>query len=83
LTNRDYLIGYELAKRALRISYPEDTLPIERWIYEYGLLMQLSDFSYFLGKRQEAKEALDKLLEYSLPASTRRMAEEKLKRLCN
>lgn len=81
LEKRAYAAGYDLAKRALRISFPDDTLPVERWIYDHGLLMQLSDFCYFLGKRQEAKEALDRLLEYPLPASTRRVAEENLKRL--
>ena len=79
----DYNTGYELAKKAQYISYPDDDLPIERWIYEYGLFMQLSDFCYFLGKRQEAKEALDQLLEYPLPSAVRRTAEEKLKKLYN
>lgn len=79
--NHDYLSGFELAKKALCIPYPKDTLPIERWIYKYGLLLQFSDFCYYLDKRSEAKEALDRILEVPLPANIRRVAKENLKRL--
>ena len=81
LANKRYDEGYELARRALAIDYPDDTLPIERWIYEYGLLLQLADFCYFLNKRHEAKEALDRILCVSIPAATRRAVEENLRKL--
>ncbi len=81
LTAQKYQEGYELASKALEIPFPTDTLPIERWIYDYGLLLQLADFCYFLGKRTEAREALNKLLMFSLPAQTLRLVEENLRKL--
>jgi tetratricopeptide (TPR) repeat protein len=81
LVARKYEEGYALVHKALSIPYPTDTLPIERWIYDYGLLLQLADFCYFLGKLTEAREALTKLLAFSLPTQTLRIVEENLRKL--
>lgn len=60
--DENYLMGYLLSKYALSLPCPTDALFVEKWIYDYGMLMELSLCAYYLGKYEEAKKASDKLL---------------------
>jgi glycosyltransferase involved in cell wall biosynthesis len=58
LNNQGYIIG----RQAIDISYPEGSLFVEKWIYDYGILDEFSIVAYWSGHYQESKDACDKLL---------------------
>ena len=60
--NQRYAQGYEFAKRGLAISNPNDGLFVEDWIYQYGLLDELSVNAYWAGKFETCLVASDRLL---------------------
>jgi glycosyltransferase involved in cell wall biosynthesis len=54
--------GYQTAKRGLAIHLPSNGLFVEPWIYEYGLLDELSIHSFWTGRYPESLEACRRLL---------------------
>ena len=52
-----YEEGYRLAKRGLEIPMPHDALFVESWIYEFGLLDELSINAYWSGHFRESLDA--------------------------
>ncbi len=75
----DLIAAYLIAKQALALSRPEMTEEIEHWIYDYGLLMELSLSSYYLNRFDETKRCSEHmLLNPSLPEEYRKAALENL-----
>lgn len=66
-----YAEGYRFAKRGLAIPMPSsEALFVETWVYEIGLLDELSLTAYWSGHYQESLEASVKILASGkLPAS--------------
>ena len=59
---RRYEEGYRHAKAGLQIRVPKDGLFVEPWIYEWGLLDELSLHAYWVGRYRESLEACQVLL---------------------
>jgi len=75
----DYFLGYLLLKYALSLPCPDDSYPVETWIYEHGLLMESSLCAYYLGKYRECKEMCDRMLADSkLPQEVRELVLKNL-----
>jgi glycosyltransferase involved in cell wall biosynthesis/predicted O-methyltransferase YrrM len=69
--------AYQYAHRGLKIPLPADGLFVEPWIYEYGLLDELSLSAYWIGHYGESLEACERLLrEGKLPAEQRERIEK-------
>lgn len=74
---KDYQTGYLFSLAALDLPLSNDSVFVENWIYEWGALLQFAECSYVLGKYQETKEAIYRLLlAPTLPQETK----EQLKR---
>lgn len=77
--HQNYLSGYEIAKKGLLIQKPKDYLFVENWIYDYGLLLELSICAYWLEKYEEAYLASHVILKQELlPPSIRECVETNL-----
>lgn len=64
--------GYQYAQRGLAIPQPEGGLFVESWIYDFGLLDELSINAYWSGHFHESLKACLSLLEgAALPAGQR------------
>lgn len=74
----DYLNGYRMAALGLTIPFSEDSLFVEKWIYDYGLLLEYSISAYWIEKYQEAYDASQKLLGMQIPANVRECVEKNL-----
>lgn len=59
----DHLTAYLISSLALKVPYPDDILFVERWVYDYGLLMEFSVAAYWLQKYGDALQASIKILE--------------------
>jgi len=60
--------GYIIGKHAINIKMPTDSLFVESWIYNYGLLDEFSIVSFWSGNYKESKEVCERLLtENKLP----------------
>ncbi len=57
-----YEEGYQFAKRGLEITMPSDALFVEPWIYETGLLDELSVNAYWSGHFRDSLDASLKIL---------------------
>lgn len=57
-----YQKGYDIASVAIQMKRPQDTLFVETWIYDYGMLFEYSICAYWIGKYQESLNACDRLL---------------------
>lgn len=72
--------AYMYASLALNIPYPDDILFVEKWIYDYGLLMERSVVAYWLGKYSVALQDSIKMLECeNLPQHVRNRVLENMK----
>ncbi|MCE5316398.1 MAG: glycosyltransferase [Parachlamydia sp.] len=58
----NYQKGYDLSKVALEIKRPNDTLFLEQWIYDYGMLFEYSICAYWVGQYEESLQACNRLL---------------------
>ena len=68
--NGRYAEGYDFASRGLKILMPQDGLFVQKWVYEYALLDELSICASWIGKWAETLEACNRLLcEGKLPQS--------------
>jgi len=54
--------GYIIGKHAIDIKYPEGSLFIEKWIYDYAILDEFSILAFWAGKYEESKMACERLL---------------------
>ncbi|MFI5344095.1 MAG: glycosyltransferase [Chlamydiales bacterium] len=58
----DYLSGYLIASMAYNIPTPDDTLFVRKWMYDYGIPIELSICAYWIGKYEECKQISLKML---------------------
>jgi glycosyltransferase involved in cell wall biosynthesis len=58
----NYLLGYLISSFALKIKEPSDVLFVESWIHEFGLLLENSICSYWLGNYRESLDTCNLLL---------------------
>lgn len=54
--------GYIIGKHALNIKYPDNSLFVEKWIYDYGIMDEFSILSYWVGNYEESKIMCERLL---------------------
>jgi glycosyltransferase involved in cell wall biosynthesis len=59
----NYLLGYLVAKQLIAIPPTEDALFVETWIDDWGALLYFFICASQLGKREEARDALKKVLQ--------------------
>ncbi|MEM7175922.1 MAG: DUF273 domain-containing protein [Chlamydiota bacterium] len=64
--NKNYLLGYLLAKYALSFSKPAQDPFLDSAIYDYRLLVEFANCALLLGKNEEGLEACVKLLSSTL-----------------
>ena len=75
----NYLMGYLVASYGSQISYPKDILFIEKWIYDYGLLLEKSISGYWLGKYEESLQISQKILkQQNLPTNVEECIEKNI-----
>jgi glycosyltransferase involved in cell wall biosynthesis/GR25 family glycosyltransferase involved in LPS biosynthesis len=69
--------GYEFAKRAIKLSPPQDSLFAERWIYDYAALDEYAVNAYWAGQYEDSLRACRRLLApgSKLPASEKNRIE--------
>lgn len=65
-------LAYTIAKDAIKIPAPSDAHFVEKWMYEWGVLLQFAKSAYLMGHVQEMKKACRQLLLVSsLPENHR------------
>ncbi len=75
----DYLPGYLIAKMAYDIPPPNDILFVRKWMYEYGIPLELSVCAYWIGNYEECKQVSEKMLQNrDLPQHVRECVEKNL-----
>lgn len=78
ISEENFSLGYLAAKEAISLPFPEtDSISVERWIYEYGALLQFVKCSYQMQRYGECFDALKRLREApNLPSQDRQAVEE-------
>ena len=72
LSTQCFYLAYLIAKAASVIPSPSDAHFVERWMYDWGVLLQLAKSAWALGFKEEGKKAFQKLLSVkTLPAPYR------------
>jgi predicted GH43/DUF377 family glycosyl hydrolase len=78
----DFAVAHMFASRGLEIPYPSDVLFIHRWVYEWGLRMEHAVAAAGIGRRDEARADLRRLLDTpDLPRDVAEHARKGLRRL--
>lgn len=74
-----HLLGYLIARHAVNNPLKNDYFHTQSRIYEYGLLDQLSECAFRIGKYRESYDALVKMLNVkTLPEDVRKAGEKNL-----
>lgn len=74
-----YAEGYAVAKIGLSIPCPQDLYFVEEWMYDFGILFELSTCAYAEDRYQEAQKACHLLLrKKNLPTDFRECVEKTL-----
>ncbi len=58
---KNYILGYLLARFGETIPIPDDIVYVEKWIYDYGMLAVCANCSLEMGKNEEAIAAYQKI----------------------
>ncbi len=75
----DYAAGYLMASIGAQIPLSKDLLFVERWIYDYGLPLELSICAYWVGKFEECRDVSLKILaQPNLPKNVKECVERNL-----
>lgn len=73
IRSKNYFMGYLTAKLGVDIPMPPDSLWVERWVYEWGMLHQYAFCAARLGLHEEAGRLYSKLLKIeTIPADIRK-----------
>lgn len=68
--------AYLTASTALKVPLPHDILFVENWVYDFGLLFELSISAFYIGRFEEAQVANQMLLANpKLPQNIREQVE--------
>lgn len=62
LNHKNFLLVYLISQSARSIPQTSEQSFVERWVYDWGILLQLAESSFYLGKYQESLEAINQLL---------------------
>lgn len=77
--SENYLKGYQTAAQGLPLRNSPDLLFVEKWIYDWGLLLEYSICAYWIGKYEEALLASYAMLAQArLPENVRECVERNL-----
>ncbi len=58
------VLGYPLGKYALdNLQYPTESLFLESWIYDYGIIDEFSSIAFYSGHYDECEKCCNRLLE--------------------
>jgi glycosyltransferase involved in cell wall biosynthesis len=77
---KKYDEAYRWAKIGAAIPYSKDILFVEAWIYDYGMLLELSVSAYWTDRYKECQEISHEILKKStLSSSIRTIVENNLK----
>lgn len=75
----NYAQGFQIAKRALTIPISNDILFVEKYVYDYGLLLEYSVSAYYLGKYETSKKASEQILaKKDIPEDIRKLAQSNI-----
>lgn len=75
----DYVSGYLVASIAYSIPSSKDVLFVQKWMYDYGIPLELSICAYWIGKYEECRQVSLKMLEKpNLPEGVRECVERNL-----
>ena len=78
-TKEQYAQGYMIASIAAKIPIPKDMLFVQKWMYDYGALLELSVCSYWIGKYDECAQICHRMLNIpNLPKSIQECVERNL-----
>lgn len=76
----NYLMGYLVSSYGLNVKPSSDSLFVESWIYEYGLLLEHSICAYWIGRYEESYNGCVQLLSNpELPPHVRDCVEKNLR----
>jgi len=76
----NYLLAYLVAKHGLEIAHPTESLFVDSWIYDYGMLLEYSISAYWIEKYEESYQACMELLTIEdLPQHVRDCVNQNLK----
>jgi len=79
-SNGHFHAGFYAAQQGAKIPLSNDLLFVEKWIYDYGLPLELSICAYWIGKYVEAKKVSEELLaKPDLPQNFRDCIETNMK----
>lgn len=77
--SNDYIMGYQIASQGLTLKDNQDVLFVEKWVYDYGLLLEFSICAYWIGNYKEALLASQLMLaDPNLPQNVRECVEKNL-----
>ena len=69
---KDFQKGYDLTKLAMGLSFPQNGIFVEEWVYSYNLVFECSIDAYWIGKYEESKKLSESLLQKAdLPENVR------------
>lgn len=75
----NYATGYLVASVAANIPMTKDILFVQKWMYDYGVLLELSICAYWIGKYDECQKISQKILAIPhLPQNVKECVERNL-----
>jgi hypothetical protein len=75
----DFAAAYLIASIGAALPLPKDILFVEKWIYDYDMLLELSISAYWIGKYEECQSISKQLLaKPDLPQYVREVVERNL-----
>lgn len=77
--NNQFAEGYLISKAALSTPLSKDALFVEKWIDDYGMLLECSICAYWIGKYEECRDLTEQILsKKQIPQNVKECAERNL-----
>jgi glycosyltransferase involved in cell wall biosynthesis len=71
--------AYKIAAMGMMLPKSNDMLFVEKWMYDYGMLLEFSVSAYWCGKYQDSQKASSTILKNdAIPADIRELVERNL-----
>lgn len=78
-SEENYALGYSLASIAVKMTMPRDILFVQKWMHDYGALLELSICAYCIEKYEECAQLCQKMLASpDLPQNIRECVERNM-----
>lgn len=75
----NYALGYLIGSIAAKMPMTKDILFVQKWMYDYGALLELSICSYWIGKYDECAQICHRILTIpNLPKNVQECVERNL-----